>query len=289
MQLIFKHFFLLILFLLVFFNIFFLNSVIFVLAAEDKNANAISSTGPSDKSVEAIGKLQLKDVSGENVGIIHCNTVANPTPCSPRDLFIILGKLGKLALYILIIGVGLGGIIIGAMYPFYGDKPEMLNKMRGIIKNFVIALIIIVLATSFVFAVLKSLGGNATILDLIQKLLSTNLIENSYAAESVNVTETLQQVANQNSGRYPNFFGTKDPIILIHNLIRFLVNFILIPMLILAILWTGFLFIQAQGNDAKITEAKQWALRCAIGIIVAASATFLSDLFFKSLEFILNK
>jgi len=283
-------FFLLALFLFIFSNIFFLDSVNVVLAAEEETVTkTIPSTGPSDKSIEAIGKLQLKDASGKNVGIIHCNTTANPKPCSPRDLFIILGKLGKLALYILIIGVGLGGIIIGAMYPFYGDKPEMLTRMKGIIKNFVIALVIIVLATSFVFAILKSLGGNATILDLIQKLLSTNLIENSYAAESVNLNETLQEVANQNSDRYPNFFGTKDPIILIHNLIKFLVNFIFIPMLVLALIWTGFLFIQAQGNDTKITEAKKWALRCAIGIVVAASATFLSDLFFKSLEFILNK
>jgi hypothetical protein len=60
-------------------------------------------------------------------------------------------------------------------------------------------------------------------------------------------------------------------------------------MLILAVIWTGFLFIKAQGNEKEIEEAKKWALRSVFGIIIAASATFLSDLFFSSLSFILNK
>lgn len=277
-----------------------------------QSSSPVPNTGTSDTAVQAIGTL---NPNGQ--GIIDCNRISDPNSkaCSPADFFKMLTKLGKLFLYILIICIGLGGIIIGAMYPFYGDNPAMLAKMKGAVIKFFEALVVIVLATGLVFALMKQLGADSTLLNIIQKLISSNsLIETSYAqnagagrgvvnppvvdpnaptppVNSGGVSATGLKEASDSAmknGHYTNFFGSSDPIVLIHNLISFLVTYIFIPMLVLAVIWTGFLFVKAQGNEKEIENAKKWALRSVLGIVIAASATFLSDMFFNSLSFILN-
>jgi hypothetical protein len=212
------------LFLFIFiFNILFIN---FSLNKSNAQA-AVPSTGPSDTAVQAIG-----DLNQNGKGIIDCNTSQNPKPCTPADFFKMLTKLGKLFLYLLIICVGLGGVIIGAMYPYYGDNPAMLAKIKGAIFKFFTAMLFIVLATSMVFALLTQLGANSDILQIIKKLLATNdFIQTSYAQTSADIARV-----SGTTGKYTNFFGTTDPVLLIHNLIKFLVTFIAIPMLILAVI-----------------------------------------------------
>ncbi len=50
------------------------------------------------------------------------------------------------------------------------------------------------------------------------------------------------------------------------------------PLMVLAIIWTGFLFVKAQGNEGKISEAKNAARYTAIGIAIILGATLIKEI-----------
>jgi len=249
-----------------------------------------------DLSVINKAESEIEALSNKGSGLIDCNTSLNTRPCTVKDTFTLLGKLGKFILYIIIISLSIGGICIGAMYPFYGDNPEWLKKNRERLKNLAIAMLLTVSATGFVFAILATLGANKNILDLIKWLIAAKppsisyfLIERSYAAQDGNLLKVIHENLNSSDGQYLNVFDTASPVILINKVVSFLVKFIAIPMLILALIWTGFLFVKAQGNSTEIDKAKKWAFRSVIGILIAAAAPFISNIFFESLKFIFDK
>lgn len=50
------------------------------------------------------------------------------------------------------------------------------------------------------------------------------------------------------------------------------------PLMVLAIIWVGFLFVKARGNESKITEAKNAAQYTAIGIAIILGATLIKEI-----------
>lgn len=55
------------------------------------------------------------------------------------------------------------------------------------------------------------------------------------------------------------------------------VAMIAFPFVVLAIIYTGFLFVKAQGNDDKLKEAKQALFYTLIGALIVLGATTLAD------------
>lgn len=72
-----------------------------------------------------------------------------------------------------------------------------------------------------------------------------------------------------------------DNFIQLLNLIVDAAMLVLVPLIVIAIMWTGFLFIKARGNDTELTKAKQMFFYVIIGaaIILASKLiiTFVSS------------
>jgi hypothetical protein len=52
--------------------------------------------------------------------------------------------------------------------------------------------------------------------------------------------------------------------------------YILTPIITLMVIYTGFLFVQAQGNPAKLTEARTALMWCLIGAVIVLGALGIS-------------
>jgi len=62
------------------------------------------------------------------------------------------------------------------------------------------------------------------------------------------------------------------------------VIFILIPIIILMLVYTGFLFVQAQGNPAKLSEAKKAFVWTLVGAFVILAARALKEAVVATVE-----
>jgi hypothetical protein len=78
-----------------------------------------------------------------------------------------------------------------------------------------------------------------------------------------------------------------DKITDIPSFIEALIQIVLIvgiPIIALAIIYTGFLFVQAQGNPEKITEAKKALLYTLIGAVLLLGAFVIANAIGKTVE-----
>ncbi len=88
---------------------------------------------------------------------------------------------------------------------------------------------------------------------------------------------------NPGSGSSGSSGGLKNPLQDINSIsgllsaILDIVSQIMAPIIVLAIIYTGFLFVKAQGKDEELTKAKQALLWTVIGAIVVLGATVLSS------------
>lgn len=73
----------------------------------------------------------------------------------------------------------------------------------------------------------------------------------------------------------PNFFGYTTISELITALADFIINFIAIPLAVIMIIYAGFLFVTAGGNEEKIRRARRNLLWTVIGVAIILSAKVL--------------
>lgn len=80
-----------------------------------------------------------------------------------------------------------------------------------------------------------------------------------------------------NSGFLPNPLGTNTDIIAVLGKVLDVMVSIGFPILILALVYTGFLFVKAQGSETEITRAKQAFLWTVVGGVVLLGASIFAE------------
>ena len=191
--------------------------------------------------------------------------VANP--CTIQDL----GKVVK-GLLALVVSIGLPLLIVFVSYRFImawfalqqgnaNAYKEALEKAGNAVFGFVI---IILLIGGFLFVALRFLGVDERVLKIFEILSDASrgaFIPHAYAA----------------TGNYlPNFLSVNNLYDFMLTVLRFIMRFFVYPALIVIWVITGFSFIFAQGNPAKIVTAKKWLIGAFITtFIIFMIQTFL--------------
>lgn len=233
----------------------------------------------------------LSNLSSSKQGIIPCNAfVENRLEgCNPADAAHLLMTLVKIAMYVIVLGLFVF-LIIGALgYVYYGQSPSYLNKWKKYLKNSVYALLILIFGVGLLFGLLAALGFQKNILDFIKQLLATQnwqLFTHSYAQD---ISSLVDSSSTGTTTQYVNFFPGQSFWGTILNGVKFLISYLVAPILVLFTIWAGVLFVAAQGNIEKLVKAKKFALRVAIGIAVTAAAYPLISTVLNTLNDVVSK
>ncbi len=213
----------------------------------------------------------IEGLSDSKKGLMTCDPYSDKKEeqCSPKDLVTLIKKLGRVSLYIIIIVLFVMLVIGGLGYVYYGKSPEYLNKWKKYLKNAVIAILLIVGVIALVLGILAATGFDSQLLNFLRQILAQNdfsFFQQAYAQEIPTPTTGAD-------GEYTNFFPRETIGSLILKIIQVLINYVVAPALVLFTVWAGFLFVKARGNPQKLVEAKKFAMRVVIGIVVAAAAS----------------
>lgn len=218
----------------------------------------------------------LDNLSNGGKGIIPCDTGANPEKCTPKHLVDLIKTLGQVFIYLIVIALVLTLIISGVGYVYYGKNPGYLVKVKKYITNAFYALLIIMLVFGVVLGLLSAVGFNEEVLGFLKQILAFD--PSSIHFFNSALAQNIPDIDTGSSTNYVNFFPKQTIGSLLLLTIRFLVNYIAAPALVLAVIYTGFLFVKAQGNPKEIGEAKKFAERVIIGIVIAASASLMVNI-----------
>jgi len=100
---------------------------------------------------------------------------------------------------------------------------------------------------------------------------------NNVASPTVAPSSTYVPPASYDiTARITNPLGTSDFRDLLNTLVRSL-SLLLVPLLVLAIIYSGFIFVTASSNEEKLKKAKKNALYATIGILIILAANVLVD------------
>ena len=230
-------------------------------------ASSVVATDQAVQSIESLGnngKGLIPDC-GRTAAGVSTNKV-----CSPKAAVKLIVDLGQVVVYIIIIALVLMLVISGIGYIYYGQNPEYLRKWKRFMTNSLYALLIIMGVFIVLFGLLSTLGFNSDLLNFLKSIFAFNdfhtfnLLPHAMAQE-------VPAVSSGGSG-YVNFFPQQTIGSLILLTIKFLVNYIAGPILVISVIITGFMFVKAQGNASELDKAKKFAMRVAIAIVIAAVA-----------------
>jgi heme/copper-type cytochrome/quinol oxidase subunit 2 len=101
-----------------------------------------------------------------------------------------------------------------------------------------------------------------------------NILTNTTHLLLITLTLGTRVASAQN---FVNPLGSGSSIESLLNTIIDVVIFILIPVIVLMLVYTGFLFVQAQGNPAKLSEARKVFVWTLVGAFVILAARALKD------------
>ncbi len=233
------------------------------------------------QSAEEKALQGLSNLSSGSHGLMPCDPYSSDLNerCTPKDAIKLLKVLVQLAIYLVIISLVLMLIISGIGYVYNGNNSQFLIKWKKRIKNSIYALLIIVVGMGLVLGIMAALGMQTEVLNLLKDLLAntSNSIlpfNHAMAADPINnISENLARETEKEGVGYANFFPNQTVPSLILLAIRFLINYIAAPALVGATIWSGFLFVKAQGNAEALKKAKAFAVRVVIGIAIAAAAS----------------
>ena len=228
---------------------------------------AQSGSSATDQAVQGLNNL-----NNNGQGLIpacgRTGSAATDNACSPKQAAQLLKNLFQVVMYLIIIALVLTVVFSAIGYVFYGKSPEFLNKRKKYIKNSLEAILYIGVLFIVLFGLLSALGFNAQLLDFLKQLFAFNdfsLIPHALAQQNVPVIPTT-------GNNYINFFPGQTIISIILLTVKFLVNYIAGPILVIAVIGSGFMFVRAQGNPTKLGEAKAFAMRVLIAIVIVAAA-----------------
>lgn len=249
-----------------------LSSVSFSLAVIPSSATSSNSGAPDISQINADGR-----------GLVPpCAHQDSVTPCTLQDLFQMIKPLRDLLIYgVILIVVGYT-IYAGVGLAFYGDVPGYREKLKKIFKNGVIAIIILVVAVSLVFAALVSFGFNQDILNILKQIFTFN--DFSLFPHALAQSTTTASTSNQ----YVDLFPRQTFIGLIQKTIKFLISYIVAPILTIGVIVAGFRFVKAEGNPEELASAKKFATWMLIAIAVAVAAPLLLNLILSTIQSIIG-
>lgn len=224
----------------------------------------------------------IEGLSDPKQGLMTCDPYSEDKgeQCTPKDAVDLIKKLGSVALYIIMIALFVMLIIGGLGYVYYGKSPEYLKKWKRYIQNALVAILIIIGVFGLMLGILTALGMDEQILGFLKQILAQSdltFFSHAYAQE-------IPAPAPGPDGEYTNFFPRETIGSLILKIIEVLIKYIVAPALVLATIWSGFLFVKAEGNPQKLTEAKKFATRVVIGILITAAAAFVVTVILNSLN-----
>ncbi|MEN9338536.1 MAG: hypothetical protein RI945_261 [Candidatus Parcubacteria bacterium] len=240
------------------------------------NSGAGGGAGASGDIVGGQAVQSLDNLSNGGRGIIPCDTGANPEKCSPKYLVNLVKTLGQVFIYLIVIALVLTLIISGVGYVYYGKNPGYLLKIKKYISNAFYALLAIMLVFGVVLGLLAAVGFNDQVLNFLKDILAFNPSDIHFFQTAI--AQNVPVLDTGSSTNYINFFPKQTIGSLLLLTIRFLVNYIAAPALVIGVIYTGFLFVKAQGNPKELDEAKKFAKRVLIGIAIAASATLVVNI-----------
>lgn len=182
-----------------------------------------------------------------------------------------VGKIIKIVL-------GLLGIIFLALTVYAGvlwmtaaGNEEQVTKSLGILKTSIIGLVIILAAYSITYFVLANVFS-------LTSILGNNALASSHSQEAL---DQLKAAAGA-SGANIAGAGPVDPRYIAANIIRIALGILGILFLVL-ILYAGFLWMTAGGEEDKISKAKKLLSNGVVGLVIILSAYAISYFVFQSL------
>ena len=251
----------------IFFLLIILSPISFSLAAVPANSvTDVPSSIPTD------GKGLVPD----------CARQYSDKQCTLQDLFGMIKPIRDILIYTVVIIIVGYTMYAGIGLVFYGDIPEYRQKLKKIFMNGVIAIVILVVAASLIFAALVSFGFNQDILNVVKQIFSFdnfNLIPRALAQST-----TTASTSNQ----YINLFPQQGLVSPIQKAIRFFINYIAAPILSFGVIWAGFRFVKAEGNPEELASAKKFAMYMVIAIGIAIAAPLIVNILLSTLQAIIG-
>lgn len=229
----------------------------------------------------------IESLNAEGRGLINCDPYSTDPnlQCNMKNALNLLKSLSKLALYLVIIILFIVLVTSGIGYLFNKTKSDYLTKMKKYITNAVISLGIIVLAIGLTLGILAATGFNSEIMDK----LKTMLVNNDITLISKASAQSFSDVSTIGKGFYINLFPGESLGTILLKLIRVTIVYIVAPLSVVAVIYTGFLFVKAQGKSNELIKAKDFATKVAIVIGISAAAIIIVTTVLNTLERIETK
>jgi len=100
-----------------------------------------------------------------------------------------------------------------------------------------------------------------------------------------NIIPDCNQTINETTGQFDNPCDFQDLLQLLRNIIRFVVFYLTLPALTLAIGYAGFLLVTSMGDPGKRTNAKDILVSVAIGLFFMFAAWFIVEAIYSGLGY----
>ena len=235
-----------------------------------QNTFAVVSGVATDEAVKSIenignnGKGLIPDCGRTLPGVI------TDKQCSPKDAVKLIVDIARVVVYLLIISLVLRLLVFAIGYIYRGENPEYLKKWKKGLNSIILSLLILMLMFPLLLGFLSTLGLNSDLLDFSRQIFAFN----DFSFFTHAVAQEIPAISSGNSG-YVNFFPQQTIGSLILLTIKFLINYIAGPILVVSVIFTGFMFVRAQGNSTELDKAKKFAMRVVLAIAITAAAQML--------------
>lgn len=256
----------------IFFLLIIISPISFSFAAKSTSVTDTPSTIPTDGKglVPACGHLAADGSAGPQ--------------CTLQDLFGMIKPIRDILIYAVVIIIVGYTMYAGIGLVFYGDIPEYRQKLKKIFKNGVIAIVILVVSASLIFAALISFGFNQDILAILKQIFAFNdfnFIPHALAQTGASTTAST-------SNQYIDLFPKQNFITVLQRTIKFFINYIAAPILSFGVIWAGFRFVKAEGNPEELASAKKFAMWMVIAIGVAIVAPLVLNIILSTIQSIIG-
>jgi hypothetical protein len=162
-----------------------------------------------------------------------------------------------------------------------GNSAETLAKYRKSIWKAVTAIAIVVLGIPVIMAILAGVGLKKEILEIVNEFLSSN--------NNFNIFPTAFAESASSSGAYISPFPGQKIVSAFLSIIKIAINYIVAPILVGFTIFSGFLFVKAQGNAAELKKAKSFLFRVVIWILILASVSIATGIIMETTKDVAEK
>jgi len=238
----------------------------------------LSFSFAADPSNSNTGVPDISTINADGKGLVpDCAHLSSDKPCTLQDLFGMIKPLRDILVYAVVIIIVGYTIYAGIGLVFYGNIPEYRIKLKKIFKNGIIAIVILVVAASLIFAALVSFGFNQDILNVLKQIFTFN---------DFNLVN--HALAQTTGNKYIDLFPQQNFISVIQRTIKFFINYIAAPILSFGVIWAGFRFVKAEGNPEELASAKKFATWMIIAIAIAIATPLLLNILLSTIQDIIS-